>query len=65
MNMNCACSLHANEGKSYCRFAAKASSYTTPVAKVDHGQDGPTTRHVRKEISVFMATNGPFWQSIC
>ena len=40
---------------------AKALSCAISVLNADHAQDGAATSHVRREISVFVATEGPFW----
>ena len=41
---------------------AEALSCAISVVKADHVQDGATTSCVRREISVFVATIGAFWQ---
>ena len=53
--------------KQVCFFGrftvAKALSCAVSVVKANHVQDGATTSRVCREISVSMATNGPFWQN--
>ena len=43
----------------YMMFA-KASSCAVSVVKADRIQDGAATNHVRRELRVSVATNGPF-----
>ena len=43
----------------------KAISFIVSVVKADRVQDGAATNCVRREISVSVATNGPFGKSIC
>ena len=40
---------------------ANALSCAVSVLKADHVQDRAATSHVRRKISVSMATKGPFW----
>ena len=40
---------------------AKAVSCAISVVKADRVQGGAATNHVRREISISVATNGPFW----
>ena len=40
---------------------AKVLLCVVSVVKAGHVQDGAPTSHVQREISIFMATNGPFW----
>ena len=40
----------------------KALLCAVSVIKAGHVQDGATTSSIQREISVFMATNGNFWQ---
>ena len=41
---------------------AKALSCAISVAKANRVQDRAATSRVQREISVSVATNGPFWQ---
>ena len=41
---------------------AEALLCAISVVKADHAQDGAATSCVRREISVFVATIGAFWQ---
>ena len=40
----------------------KALLCAVSVIKAGHVQDGATTNSIQREVSVFMATNGNFWQ---
>ena len=40
---------------------AKAVSCTVSVVKLDRVQGGAATNTVRREISMSVATNSPFW----
>ena len=40
---------------------AKAVMCAVSVVEVDHVQGRATTNHVRREISISVANNGPFW----
>ena len=40
---------------------AKAVLCPVSVVKADSVQDGGATNRVRREVSISVATNGPFW----
>ena len=53
MYTNRACSFHLNKGLH--------DSYPVSVVKADRVQGGGAISCVRREISISVATNGPFW----
>ena len=63
--MNRACSFHTNKERVAASpgdsLLAKAVSCTVSVVKANRVQGGSTTNHVRREVSISVATNGPFW----
>ena len=63
--MHRACSFHANKERVAAALGdsllAKAVSCTVSVVKANRVQGGATTNRVRREVSISVATNGPFW----